>query len=222
MRPLSSARWHEVAGTSGPARGRRRRSAVAGALLALSLAGCGGEVDVGVDADCGDPARVDNPTLVLMAQAVPSATRIPCVRLVPASWRHGEVDVRTGRASFAFASGSVDSTDAEPLTVVLTATCDVSGATEVPTDEPGTRRYERLRQVVPAYVGDRFYVYEGGCTRLTFALSGTDRVQAVGEASLAVGLVDRDAVRAAVREQYDGRLDLDPPGSAGARAGGAG
>lgn len=180
-------------------------------LVGLLLTGCAGEVDVGVDADCGEPGRVDNPTLVLMAQAVPSASRIPCVRLVPASWRHGEVAVETGRAAFSFASGSIDSPESEPLTVALTADCDLSGATRVPTDEPGTQRWERLQQVTPAYVGERLYVFDGGCTTLSFALSGTDRVQSVGEASLAVGFVDRDAVAAAVREQYDGRLDLDPP-----------
>ena len=183
-------------------------------LLTAALSGCVTEADVGVDADCGDAEQVDNAVLVLMAQAVPTSTLIPCVRLVPASWRHGEVDVRSGRASFAFASASVDNPDDVPLLVELRPSCDVRGATEVPTDEPGTRRWERLRSVSPAYVGERFYVYEGGCTTLTFALSGDDQVQAVGEASRAVGFVDRDAVRAGVRERSDGRLQLDPPEAA--------
>jgi hypothetical protein len=182
------------------------------AVVAASglLTGCVEPVDIGVRADCGDPVRVDNPVLVLMAQAVPTSTMVPCIRLVPASWRHGEVDVRRGRAAFDFASGSVDSTDSVPLSVVLTRTCDVSGATEVPTDEPGTRRWERLRQVQPAYVGDRFYVFEGGCAQLIFALSGDDRAQQVGEASLAVGFVSRTAVQAGVRDRTDAELDPRP------------
>jgi hypothetical protein len=180
-------------------------------LTGLLLTGCAGEVDLGVDADCGEPDRADNPTLVLMAQAVPSASRIPCVRLVPASWRHGDVDVETGRAAFSFASGSIDSPESVPLTVALTERCDLAGATQVPTDEPGTQRWERLQEVTPAYVGERLYVFDGGCTTLSFALSGADRVQAVGEASLAVGFVDRTAVADVVREQYDDRLQLDPP-----------
>lgn len=192
-----------------------RARALAPLLLTAVLSGCVSEADVGVDADCGDPARADNPVLVLMAQAVPSATLIPCVRLVPATWRHGEVDVRYGQASFAFASGSVDSPDSEPLVVELRASCDVSGATEVPSDEPGTRRWERVSSVRPAYVGDRFYVYEGGCTRLAFAVSGDDTAEAVGAAALAVGFVPRDAVRAEVRARSDGRLQLDPPEAEG-------
>lgn len=191
--------------------GRRRRLLELGLIVAV-LSGCGAQTDLGVDADCVDTERGGNPVVVLMAQAVPSSTLIPCVNAVPAAWRHGEVSVRTGRAQFAFASTSVDSPESVPLTVELTATCDVTGATEVPTDEPGTRRWERLESVTPAYVGERFYVYDGGCTTLRFALSGQDQVQAVGESSLAVGFVTRDSVRKQVLDRTDGRFSLDPPG----------
>jgi hypothetical protein len=180
-------------------------------LLVAALSGCVAEADVGVDADCVDTERAGNPAVVLMAQAVPSASLIPCVSAVPASWRHGEVTVRTGLARFAFASASIDSPESVPLTVELTPSCDVRGATEVPTDEPGTRRWERLESVAPAYVGERFYVYAGGCTTLRFALSGQDSVQAVGESSLAVGFLSRDSVRKQVRDSSDGRFELDPP-----------
>jgi hypothetical protein len=191
---------------------RRRRLLATGVVL-FGLGGCGAQTDLGVDADCVDTERAGNPVLVLMAQAVPSSTLIPCVNAVPASWRHGEVSVRTGRAQFAFASTSVESPDAVPLTVELTATCDVSGATEVPSDEPGTRRWERLESVAPAYVGERLYVYDGGCTTLRFALSGQDQVQAVGESSLAVGFVTRDSVRKQIHDRSEGRFSLDPPRS---------
>jgi hypothetical protein len=183
-----------------------------GLVLALS-SGCGAQTDLGMDADCVDTERAGNPVVVLMAQAVPSASLIPCVKAVPASWRHGEVSVRTGRAQFAFASASVESPESLPLTVELTATCDLTGATEVPTDEPGTRRWERLESVAPAYVGTRSYVYDGGCTTLRFALSGPDQVQAVGESSLAVGFVTRNTVRKQVLDSSDGRFSLDPPRS---------
>ena len=121
--------------------------------------------------------------------------------------------MRTGLARFALASASVESPESVPLTVELTARCGLEGATEVPTDEPGTRRWERLESVTPAYVGERLYVYEGGCTTLRFALSGQDQVQAVGESSLALGFVTRDSVRTLVRDRTEGRFELDPAGA---------
>jgi hypothetical protein len=192
--------------------GRARATPVVLLLAAALVGGCSAPPEVAVDASCGEGGKVDNPVLVLMAQAVPSATLLPCVELLPGSWRHGDVDVRSGSATFAFASASVDSPDEVPLRVRLSADCEVAGGTEVPTDEPGTRRWERLQSVSPAYVGERFYLYDGGCTTLHFALQGAAQVQAVGEASLAVGFVSRDAVRAMVRDRSDGRLQLDPPG----------
>ena len=188
-----------------------RRRWLVTVLVAGALSGCATQAEVGVDADCVDTERAGNPALVLMAQAVPSSSLIPCVHALPASWRHGEVSVRTGRASFAFASASIDSPESVPLTVELTSACELAGATEVPSDEPGTRRFERLESVAPAYVGQRFYVYDGGCTTLRFALSGQDQVQAVGESSLAVGFVTRDSVRKLVHDRSEGRFELDPP-----------
>jgi hypothetical protein len=191
----------------------RSSAAVAALLLAGSLSGCGEQLDAGVDADCGGSERTDNAALVLMAQAVPTAPLIPCIRLVPASWRRGDLEVRSGRATFSFDSAPDEGSGTSPLTVELRRSCDVAGATEVPSDKTGTTRWERLSSVSPAYLGKRFYVYDGGCTILSFALSGPGRVQAVGEASLAVAFVSRDAIAADLRERSDGRLELDPPES---------
>ena len=101
------------------------------------------------------------------------------------------------------------------LSVVLTERCDVGRATEVPSDEPGARRYERLRDVEEGFEGERLYVYDGGCTTLEFRLPGKDRAEQVGEASLAVGFLPREELRESVRRRSDGRLELDD--GAGAR-----
>jgi hypothetical protein len=181
-----------------------------GAVLLLS--GCTVEpTDAGVSADCDEGSGEVNPLLVLMAQAVPTADLIPCVGAVPSAWRRGPVDVRDSRASFQFVPSSVEGPDDAVLSVVLTAGCDVAGATEVPSDEPGTRRYERLRDIANGYEGQRYYVYDGGCTTLEFRLPGERRAQQVGEASLAVHLLPRQRLRDGVREGSDGALELDPP-----------
>ena len=46
--------------------------------------------------------------------------------------------------------------------------CRVDGATEVPSDEVGTRRYERPEAVRPLRT-TRTYVFDGGCVTYLFA-----------------------------------------------------
>jgi hypothetical protein len=189
----------------------RRPVLLSAAVVTVLLAGCSVQpADVGVTADCDEGDGNVNPLLVLMAQAVPTAELVPCIGAVPSAWRRGPIDVEDGRGSFAFIPSSVEGPGEAVLSVALTGACDVSGATEVPSDEPGTRRYERLRDVEQDYEGERLYVYDGGCTTLDFRLPGQDRAQQVGEASLAVGFVSRDDLRDGVRERSDGRLQLDP------------
>lgn len=179
--------------------------------IALLTAGCAiTPSDVGVTADCGPEGDVENPTLVLMAQSVPTAELIPCVQLEPAAWSLSDLDARSGRSTFTFRSSLEEDAGHPLLTVTLTAGCDVSGATEVQSDEPLTRRYERLREISPGYVGDRYYVYPGGCTTYRFDLTSASRRQQIGAAALAVGFVSREAVREGVRRRSEGRLELDP------------
>ena len=59
-------------------------------------------------------------------------------------------------------------------------------------------------------MGTRHYVFDGGCVSVHFRLSGDNRSEALGVATQGVGAVTRDQVRAAVRDQTDGRLELDP------------
>jgi hypothetical protein len=193
-----------------------RRAVLVLAAAVPLLAGCAVQPgDVGVAADCDREDGTANPLLVLMAQAVPTAELVPCIAAVPSSWRRGAVDVRDGRAVFAFEPSSLEGPEEAVLSVVLTASCDTTGATEVPSDQPDSRRYERLRDVVEGYRGERFYVYEGGCTTLEFRLPGENRAQQVGQASLAVDFVPRQELRDAVRERSDGRLELDARDGAG-------
>ncbi len=188
------------------------RHALVVVAAAPLLAGCAVQpAAVGVSADCDRGDGTANPLLVLMAQAVPTAELVPCIDALPSSWRRGPVDVRDGRAVFAFTPSSLEGPEEAVLSVVLTASCDTTGATEVPSDQPGARRYERLRDVEEGYEGERFYVYDGGCTTLEFRLPGESRAQQVGQASLAVDFLPRQELRDAVRERSDGRLELDDP-----------
>ncbi len=184
---------------------------LAGAVL---LAGCAQPVSLSSGelacrvGDDGEPAN----GVVLMAQAVASASWVPCLDAVPLGWHLSEVEVRNGSGRFWLDS---DRDGIRAIEVRLSAACDTRDATEIPTDRPDGRRYEQVSQVSPAYVGTRHYVFEGGCLSMLFRLGGDDRAEPLGVASQGIDVVPRADVEAHVRDKSGGRLQLD------AAAGGA-
>lgn len=184
------------------------------ALAAALLAGCGQPVVLGEetlacrDGDDGFPAN----GVVLMAQSVPSASWVPCLEVMPLGWDLAGMEADESSARFWLDS---DRDGVHALEIRLTAACDTREATEIPSERQGMRRWERVAQVTPQYVGTRSYVFDGGCLSVHFRLSGRDRSEPLGVATQAIGAVTRDEVRAAVHDQTDGRLELDPPEDGG-------
>jgi hypothetical protein len=156
--------------------------------------------------------------VVLMAQAVPSASQLPCIELLPAGWTVSDVFVRNGRVRFALNSDRVGTHAVE---IVLERTCQLGGAkvTRVPSDESGTRRYERIGEVRPGvgFTGTRYYLFPGGCVTYQFHFHGEDRARPIGEVTLALGFVSRDEMRSLVRETTRGRADLETSTAAGSQ-----
>ena len=95
------------------------------------------------------------------------------------------------------------------MTVVLERYCRVH---RVPSDESGTRRYEEIGPVRPGvgFTGTRFYLFQGGCVTYRFQFRGEERAEPIGEVTLAVSFVTRDAVRTHVQQDNGGRARLDP------------
>jgi hypothetical protein len=188
---------------------RKRAALLTCALVAggALTAGCTVNESSGSVPTCRATSGADIDGLVLMAQSVPTASKIPCVRLRLPGWSEGPVDVRTGHGRFVLAN---DRAGSRALTVELTRACDVVGAIKVPTDQPGTTRWERVVTIASGYVGNRYYVYPGGCVTYRFRLHGETRAIPVSEATLSLGLVDRSVVAAALRDRSDDRLRLDP------------
>jgi hypothetical protein len=104
-------------------------------------------------------------SMILSAQAVPSADVLPCIAALPSGWNVGNVDISSGKTSL-----WLDSDRAGPraVAITLTATCDTSGARQTPSDQPGTRRFERPLSLVPAFADLRFYTFPGGCVTYEF------------------------------------------------------
>ena len=163
----------------------------------------------------GEPGT---PFLVLMAQAVPSASQLPCVEVLPAGWSVSNAFVRDGRARFALDS---DRVGMHAVQVVLERTCQFEGdkVTRVPSDEPGMRRYEQIGEVRSGvgFTGTRFYLFTGGCVSYRFQFNTEERAGPIGEVTLALSFLSRDALRTLIRETTDGRAQLDHPTQAGNR-----
>ena len=188
-------------------RGRR-------ALLVLGvglLAGCGVQPAVlGEETLACSKGDGNHPAngVVLMAQSVPSATWVPCLDVMPVGWELAGLDATESSSRFWLDS---DRDGVHALEVRLTASCDTAQATEIPSERESMRRWERVTQVTPQFVGTRHYVFDGGCVSVHFRLSGDNRSEPLGVATQAVGVVSRQQVAASVRDQTDGRLELDPP-----------
>jgi hypothetical protein len=187
----------------------RRPGGLLALLVVLLLTGCvrpvvlGSEVVACREGDENTPAN----GVILLAQSVPSATWVPCLEVIPLGWDVSGLEVTDEDARF-WLDSNRDGVRA--VEIRLDEGCDTAGATRIPSDREGMERWERVEQLTPQYRGTRYYVFEGGCISLVFRLAGENRAEPLGFATQGIGAVPRDAVRAAVREQTEGRLELDP------------
>jgi hypothetical protein len=192
------------------------------ALACLLLTGCAqpvaSEFTQARQPFCASGGDLGTPFLVLMAQAVPSASQLPCVELLPAGWSLSNAFVRDGRARFALDS---DRVGMQAVQVVLERTCQFGGdkVTRVPSDEPGMRRFEQIGEVRPGvgFTGTRFYLFKGGCVTYRFQFKTEERAGPIGEITLALSFISRATLHDLVQETTDGRAQLDHPAQAGNR-----
>jgi hypothetical protein len=181
------------------------------ALAGAALAGCASETTATTErplCDVGDGGAGNG--VLLMAQSVPSAAYVPCLRTaLPLGWDFHHLDARSGSARFSLDS---DRDGEEAVEVRLAPSCDTSGATRIPSDRDGMQRLERVGRISPTYAGERHYLFDGGCLTVVFSLDGDSAGEALALASQTVGVVSRADLRAQVREESGGRLSLDPVG----------
>ena len=146
--------------------------------------------------------------LLLMAQSVPTAELVPCVEILPVGWTLGDVVVGDGRSRFTLTSdrGGV-------LVTELTASCDLAGAVELTSEQPGARRYLSIDRNAAGVAMTRAYTFPGGCVTQRLVAPEPSHQQLASESSSALGFTTRDDLAAALRRDSGGRLDLDAPTS---------
>ncbi len=143
--------------------------------------------------DCGT-----GHAMILAAQAVPSAALLPCIAALPSGWTAPGTDaeIASGQASFWLNSGQAG---VQAVTITLTATCDTSGAQQIPSDQAGTRRFERPLSLAPQFSDIRYYTFPGGCATYQFLFApGASPVLAAAVDS-AVAFMPRSALAGYVR-----------------------
>ena len=201
--------------------GTGRRWRIAAPLVALlaggGMAACSNDntaTTVRPVCSAGQDATASN-AVVLMAQAVPTATWVPCLRTaLPQGWTFRHLDARTGVARFWLDS---DRDGPDPIQVRLESSCDTIGSTEIPSDREGMHRFERVTMTTPRFEGRRYYVFDGGCITFDFKLDdrGENRAEALALATQSVGAISRKDLQAQVHAESGGRLELDPPRRSG-------
>jgi hypothetical protein len=162
---------------------------------------------------CRYQGRQGTALVILMAQAVPSASQLPCVELLPAGWSVSDVFVRNGRVRFSLDSDRVGQ---RAVLVVLQQFCNFGRVTRVPSDHSGTRRYQEVIAIEPGrrYQGAVYYLFPGGCVTYRLDFRSDEQARPLGEVSLALGFVTRDALGETLSDFTDGKVPLDPPAPA--------
>ncbi|HUP72930.1 MAG TPA: phosphatase PAP2 family protein [Acidimicrobiales bacterium] len=153
----------------------------------------------------GSPTCGTDNLMILIAQAVPTATSVPCIASFPAGWHLGGVRVRHDQARF-WLNSDRGGEHAVEATLLPPEDCTVDNATEVPSDEPGTRRYEQPDQLPPGLRSTRYYVFPGGCVTYRFAFSGRASAALIFDADSALSFQPRAILVDAVQERSGLRL----------------
>jgi hypothetical protein len=147
----------------------------------------------------------------LAAQAVPSASRIPCIRALPAGWAVVGGTANNGRFEILIDHNVTSGgTEEEQLRVSLTPSCDLSGSVEQPRDASGVRHYKRLSIRDDNVVATWIDVFDGGCASATTQTTLSLAEALETEIKLAWTYNTRVEIADVLRERSSGKLRLDP------------
>jgi hypothetical protein len=148
--------------------------------------------------------------MILAAQAVPSAAFLPCIAALPAGWTTVNAEISSGQARFGLDSGSLaggggirfvlgQPGQLQAVTITLTATCDIAGAQQIPSDQPGMRLFEHPLSLAPQFSSLRYYTFPGGCATYQFVLAPGASPVLTTTAASAVAFMPRSVLVGYVR-----------------------
>jgi tRNA A-37 threonylcarbamoyl transferase component Bud32/membrane-associated phospholipid phosphatase len=159
------------------------------------------------------PLQIDNlgcthlEPLWLQAQSVPSASLVPCLRSLAVGWTLANVAANDGRSVITLDN---DRAGAGVMVVRLTAGCDIRGATQILSAQPGLVRYVLVEQQAPQFSATHFDVFAGGCITTRLTVPAERRAELITESAQLLGFTTRQALQQALQQRSHGRLQLDP------------
>jgi tRNA A-37 threonylcarbamoyl transferase component Bud32/membrane-associated phospholipid phosphatase len=156
----------------------------------------------------GNLACTDLEPQWLLAQSVPSASLVPCVRSLPVGWMVGNVTVNNGRSVIPL---NHDRAGTGVLVIRLTTHCDPQGATQIASDQAQVQRYQRIDRLTPRFEATHFDLFPGGCVTAQAAVPAANRAEVTSQLAAIVGYTSRQALQQALDQRSGGRLRLDPP-----------
>jgi hypothetical protein len=145
--------------------------------------------------------------LWLQAQAVPSASQVPCVQFLPVGWSVARVTVNDGRSVLTL---DHDRAGAAALVVRLTAACDPGGAAEGPSANSGVRHYQRIESRTSEFRATWYDQFPGGCITSRLHLTNDPNGEFAAQAPQVLGFTSRASLAAALSQRSHGQLQLDP------------
>lgn len=180
--------------------GRRISAAVLAAVLLAAgmLTGCAALRDT--VPGCGEPLR-----LAIIAQSVPGAAYLPCIRQLPQGWTTSAFDPVRGSTTFALNS---DRAPGRPVQVRLAAACRLDGATPSPPRAPGVLTYTRLTPITSRVAGRLYDVFPGGCVSYSFNFDLGPHIALMEQFETAIGLYSRQQLRLTLKRKLG--VELDP------------
>ncbi|MFL6222229.1 MAG: hypothetical protein ACJ75K_05250, partial [Actinomycetes bacterium] len=145
--------------------------------------------------------------LWVQAQAVPSASLVPCVQYLPVGWSVARVTVNDGRSVITL---DHDRTGGDAMAARLTAGCDVGQAAEQASGQSGVRRYQLVERQGPDFSAVRFDVFPGGCVTTRIRALASSKAEVTAAAPGILGFTPRQQLAQALEQRSGGRLQLDP------------
>jgi hypothetical protein len=181
--------------------GRARLTAGPAAVLlavAAALTGCATFSDHAPG--CGQPLR-----LAIVAQSLPSASYLPCIRTLPEGWSTSGFRAAPGGTSFLLNS---DRSPGQPVRVRLIAACQPGDASPSPPRAPGAVTYTRLTSITPRFAGSLYDVFPGGCVSYAFDFTLRSQIALMEQFEEAVGLYPRQQLRLVLKRELG--VELGP------------